>query len=117
MALPVIEPIADSNVEDVVALLEARNCTRPEYTRWKYGGAGPRGPRGVIARIDQRPVACFGLVTRPVRLPSGREIDCSWFADWFVLPAARHLGLGARLLEALSHQAGFIIGHPGPPAA
>jgi GNAT superfamily N-acetyltransferase len=112
-----VEPIHPGNLEEVGTLLCARSGTVREYTRWKYHRPGHAGPKGVLARWNGQVVGCFGLVSRTLRLPNGRAVPCSWFADWYVVPTARGTGVGRALLEALSEQAGMIVGHPGPAHA
>lgn len=112
-----VEPITTHNLEHVVDLLVERSGTMPEYTRWKYGGAGLDQFRGVVAYDGDNPLGCFGLVPRTLYVPDRGDIPCGWFADWFVPDRARGTGIGTRMLNALSEHCEVVIGHPGPKHA
>jgi GNAT superfamily N-acetyltransferase len=110
-------PIGPDNLDDVVGLLQERNETIPAYTRWKYGQATDGRFRGVCATMDGKPVGCFGIVPRELRLPAGQTLPCGWFADWYVSPRLQGRGIGTALLRALSKGYPIIFGHPGSAAA
>lgn len=112
-----IEPLDAFNLEDVVRLLEERNGTAPAHTRWKYAPTGDGIPRGFVARIDSRPVGCFGRLPRELCLASGQVLRCGWFADWYVNPSARGRQVGQQLLAALAWQDEPVFGHPAPDQA
>ena len=112
-----IGPIGPSNLDLVVQLLQQRNHTLPEYTRWKYGPARDGEFCGLLATLHGDPVGCFGMVVRNLVLPECQTIRCGWFADWYVTPRLRASGLGTQMLRSLSDGCPVIIGHPGPERA
>jgi hypothetical protein len=112
-----IEPIRPSNLDLVVQLLQERNHTLPEYTRWKYGQPRDGEFCGVLATVRGEPVGCFGLVLRNLVLLECQPIRCGWFADWYVTPRLRASGLGTEMLRSLSDGCALILGHPGPESA
>ena len=113
-----IEPIGPANLEFVVRLLQERNDTLPAYTQWKYGHSYANGSfRGVVATFRGEPAGCFGLVVRDLVLPECQTVRCGWFADWYVTGRVRTLGLGTKMLHALSDGYPLILGHPGPEKA
>lgn len=114
-----IQPIGPTNIGDVACLLQKRSQTLEleAYVRWKYEFEAVPGQQGALAYQQGRPVGCFGLVSRQLRLANGREIRTGWFADWYVLPELRGQGVGQRLLSEITKQHSITIGHPGPPAA
>ena len=113
-----IEPINPANLDVVVRLLQERNDTLPAYTQWKYGQNHNDGSfRGVVATLHGEPVGCFGLVVRDLVLPECRMFRCGWFADWYVTTRVRTVGVGTKMLQALSEGYPLIFGHPGPEKA
>lgn len=110
-------PIDSRTLDLVVGLLQERSGTLPDYTRWKYSARHDTRPRGLIAMLDGQPAGCFGLVPRDLVLPSGKRLECGWFADWYVRPTVRGSGLGTQLLRCLSECYSIIFGHPGPKGA
>ena len=112
-----IEPIGPANLGAVVQLLQERNNTLPAYTRWKYGHNHDGCFRGVVATLQGEPMGCFGLVVRDLVLPECRTIRCGWFADWYVTSRARTVGVGTKMLDALSEAYPLILGHPAPEKA
>ena len=112
-----LEAIGETNVESVVHLLQERNQTLPEYTRWKYSAGGLEGFRGVIALRNDLAVGCFGVLPRLLKSRDGDLVQCGWFADWFVSPKAQGGGIGSRMLEAVRDELPVVFGHPAPAKA
>lgn len=112
----ILEPIGPENIERVADLLQARNGTSRDYTRWKYGPNDGR-PRGFLARSGRDPVGCFGLVPRDLTMPGPRQVPCGWFADWYVHPRAQGSGVGTQLLAAVRESYPVVFGHPRPDRA
>lgn len=112
-----LTPIGATHLEALADLLEERNGTIPAYTLWKYGKAGDGRFRGLIAVRDGQPVGCFGVVPRNLVLQDGSQIECGWFADWYVVPSARGEGIGEALLRELSAYLTLVFGHPQPVKA
>ena len=108
-----IEPINKDNVDVMADLLLERGNTLPDYVFWKYGQDDDVF-RGVIAQHNGMPAGCFGLVPRKLQLDNGELLACGWFADWFVMPDFQGLGLGKRLLLALTEHCPVVFGHPRP---
>src|SRR6266545_1785704 len=109
-----IEPIGPQNLDAVIKLLGERNRTLSEYTQWKYSAKGDHEFRGVLARTDGEVAGCFGVVPRTLALPGREPVRCGWFADWYVSPTARGMGLGSQMLEAITRELPVVFGHPGP---
>ncbi len=104
-------------MEAVVRLLQERNQTLPEYTRWKYSAGGLEGFRGVLALRNGVAFGCFGVVPRLLKARDGELVRCGWFADWFVSPKAQGAGIGSRMLEAVRDEMPVVFGHPAPAKA
>jgi GNAT superfamily N-acetyltransferase len=104
-------------IGDVVFLLQERNQTLPAYTHWKYGNPGKHWAGGVIAYDTGQPIGCFGLISRRVVCKDGTELECGWFADWYVRPNVQGSGIGTQLLQALKQHHEIVFGHPGPAKA
>lgn len=113
----VIHSISSETVELVVELLQERNATLADYTRWKYRHPAGRCPRGFVATLDGAPIGCFGLIPRRLALMGQGQIDAGWFADWYVRPRARGGGLGRQLLDHVTYSYPVVFGHPGTPRA
>ena len=112
-----IERIGARNIDSMVDLLQERNHTLPEYTRWKYSAGDPEEFHGVLARISGSVVGCFGIVPRDLCTSTGQALPCGWFADWYVRPGVQGKGVGTALLRAVSEGYPIIFGHPGTAAA
>ena len=98
-------------------LLFERSQTLKSYTEWKYRADNDDRFRGVIAKIKDKPVGCFGSVPKELKLSDGSIKQCGWFADWYVTPEARGLRVGELLLNSLSEYEPIMFGHPGPKTA
>jgi GNAT superfamily N-acetyltransferase len=114
---PDIIPIDNNNLELVGNLLFERSQTLKSYTEWKYQSDNDSRFKGVIAIADGNPVGCFGSIPKELKFSDGSGRKCGWFADWYVTPASRGLGIGELLLSALSDYERIMFGHPGPQAA
>ena len=104
-------------IDDVVFLLQERNQTLPAYTHWKYGNSGRHWTGGVIAYAAGEPLGCFGLISRRLVCKDGTELDCGWFADWYVRRNRQGTGIGTLMLQELKQYHPVIFGHPGPISA
>lgn len=111
-----IEPIKNSTLNLVISLLQERNNTLAEYTKWKYYREDDNIDRGYLAYYNNECVGCFGLVPKQLYINGKNEI-CGWFADWYVSKEYRKYGIGEKLLQALSTNYKIVFGHPGPEKA
>ncbi|MCF7822765.1 MAG: hypothetical protein K9N35_01190 [Candidatus Marinimicrobia bacterium] len=97
-------------------LLFERDRVQKSYVRWKYGHSDEMF-RGVLAEIDSKAVACFGMIQKELLMTDGSLLKCGWFADWYVVPEARGHKVGEIMLNALSEHEQIVFGHPGPQQA
>jgi GNAT superfamily N-acetyltransferase len=112
-----ITPINSDNLSLVADLLYERNRTLRSYTEWKYRSNNDDRFRGVIGIANGKAIGCFGSIPRDLILYDGTLKKVGWFADWYVSPAARGIGIGKLLLNALSDYEIIMFGHPGPKLA
>lgn len=111
-----IVPLDTSNIKYMEDLLVERNGTLREYTNWKYCKIYNDRFKGLIAFKGNEPIGCFGSIPKTLII-KGRKLDCGWFADWYVKPAYREIGLGKNLLKTLLNYEDVIFGIPGPKKA
>lgn len=112
-----LKEINSSTLPAVKNLLFQRNQTMSEYVEWKYGAESPKGFRGVVAFDGNQEVGCFGSVPLNAVTKSGEKIEIGWFADWYVSPSYRGHGMGQVLLNRLTEENLYFLGHPGPQYA
>ena len=66
--------------------------------RWKYSGRPGFIPSDVVVFSEsRRPVACFHMMVRPVRLFSEVDVTCTVEGDYAIRPEARGSGLLRRM--------------------
>ena len=112
-----IIPITNSNILLMSDLLYERNRTVRQYITWKYNSRDDNRFRGLLVKTGSTAVGCFGIIPKQLQLHTGEILESGWFADWYVVPAARGHGIGELLLNELSSRLPIVFGHPGPQAA
>ena len=116
MSVLEINPIDNHNIDLVCDLLYQRSKTLKAYTRWKYSLFDNNRFRGLLALKKKKPIGCFGSIPKKL-LIGEKELNCGWFADWYVIPSERGSKTGELLLNSLSNYEEIMFGHPGPKNA
>ena len=101
-----IVPLDTSNIRYMEDLLVERNGTLREYTNWKYCKIYNDRFKGLIAFKRNEPIGCFGSIPKTLIIKG--KLNCGWFADWYVKPAYREIGLGKNLLKALNYEGCYL---------
>jgi hypothetical protein len=66
-----IMPIDNNNLGMVADLLFERNQTLKSYTEWKYQSDSDDCFKGVIARVNGKPIGCFGSIHKVLNFSDG----------------------------------------------